>query len=389
MIYKYSIENGILEQRSLFQLPFKSVNGYNVKVDNKPLVDKLDYTIEGSRLWIERDITGKVFSISDGVEDEIETLLEKIEQIELEVGSLKTDANNNNSSLTELGSRLDELQELQSEKDGTYTELFTALKSETDNNKQALNSLKGTVDNEIDTLTELLTETETLLNKKIEDLEGRQDLAHNSLRDKVAELYEDMAENEDVKELQSKYTALQKDIESVKQALKEQPESIDKSVIEKLSEKISLLRQSLAMETAQRIRADKEIKLLLDRITTQWEDVGNNLIIFQEKIAQMLEYFKKEYDKQIADLDKRVSLLEDIIILNDDTGKAELLFSEYKKEVTSRLSDLSRIMTANTTRLEKLRHKALGFDLELNNNTGILGKLLEQRLEELKKGGVI
>ena len=389
MIYKYSIENGILEQRSLFQLPFKSVNGYNVKVDNKPLVDKLDYTIEGSRLWIERDITGKAFSISDGVEDEIETLLEKIEQIELEVGSLKTDANNNNSSLTELGSRLDELQELQSDKDGTYTELFTALKSETDNNKQALNSLKGTVDNEIDTLTELLTETETLLNKKIEDLEGRQDLAHNSLRDKVAELYEDMAENEDVKELQSKYTALQKDIESVKQALKEQPESIDKSVIEKLSEKISLLRQSLAMETAQRIRADKEIKLLLDRITTQWEDVGNNLIIFQEKIAQMLEYFKKEYDKQIADLDKRVSLLEDIIILNDDTGKAELLFSEYKKEVTSRLSDLSRIMTANTTRLEKLRHKALGFDLELNNNTGILGKLLEQRLEELKKGGVI
>ena len=389
MIYKYSIENGILEQRSLFQLPFKSVNGYNVKVDNKPLVDKLDYTIEGSRLWIERDITGKAFSISDGVEDEIETLLEKIEQIELEVGSLKTDANNNNSSLTELGSRLDELQELQSEKDGTYTELFTALKSETDNNKQALNSLKGTVDNEIDTLTELLTETETLLNKKIEDLEGRQDLAHNSLRDKVAELYEDMAENEDVKELQSKYTALQKDIESVKQALKEQPESIDKSVIEELSEKISSLRQSLAMETAQRIRADKEIKLLLDRITTQWEDVGNNLIIFQEKIAQMLEYFKKEYDKQIADLDKRVSLLEDIIILNDDTGKAELLFSEYKKEVTSRLSDLSRIMTANTTRLEKLRHKALGFDLELNNNTGILGKLLEQRLEELKKGGVI
>ncbi len=389
MIYKYSIENGILEQRSLFQLPFKSVNGYNVKVDNKPLVDKLDYTIEGSRLWIERDIAGKVFSISDGVEDEIETLLEKIEQIELEVGSLKTDANNNNSLLTELGSRLDELQELQSDKDGTYTELFTALKSETDNNKQALNSLKGTVDNEIDTLTELLTETETLLNKKIEDLEGRQDLAHNSLRDKVAELYEDMAENEDVKELQSKYTALQKDIESVKQALKEQPESIDKSVIEELSEKISSLRQSLAMETAQRIRADKEIKLLLDRITTQWEDVGNNLIIFQEKIAQMLEYFKKEYDKQIADLDKRVSLLEDIIILNDDTGKAELLFSEYKKEVTSRLSDLSRIMTANTTRLEKLRHKALGFDLELNNNTGILGKLLEQRLEELKKGGVI
>ena len=389
MIYKYSIENGILEQRSLFQLPFKSVNGYNVKVDNKPLVDKLDYTIEGSRLWTERDIAGKVFSISDGVEDEIETLLEKIEQIELEVGSLKTDANNNNSLLTELGSRLDELQELQSDKDGTYTELFTALKSETDNNKQALNSLKGTVDNEIDTLTELLTETETLLNKKIEDLEGRQDLAHNSLRDKVAELYEDMAENEDVKELQSKYTALQKDIESVKQALKEQPESIDKSVIEELSEKISLLRQSLAMETAQRIRADKEIKLLLDRITTQWEDVGNNLIIFQEKIAQMLEYFKKEYDKQIADLDKRVSLLEDIIILNDDTGKAELLFSEYKKEVTSRLSDLSRIMTANTTRLEKLRHKALGFDLELNNNTGILGKLLEQRLEELKKGGVI
>ena len=389
MIYKYSIENGILEQHSLFQLPFKSVNGYNVKVDNKPLVDKLDYTIEGSRLWIERDITGKVFSISDGVEDEIETLLEKIEQIELEVGSLKTDANNNNSSLTELGSRLDELQELQSEKDGTYTELFTALKSETDNNKQSLTSLEGTVDNEIDTLTELLTETETLLNKKIEDLEGRQDLAHNSLRDKVAELYEDMAENEDVKELQSKYTALQKDIESVKQALKEQPESIDKSVIEELSEKISSLRQSLAMETAQRIRADKEIKLLLDRITTQWEDVGNNLIIFQEKIAQMLEYFKKEYDKQIADLDKRVSLLEDIIILNDDTGKAELLFSEYKKEVTSRLSDLSRIMTANTTRLEKLRHKALGFDLELNNNTGILGKLLEQRLEELKKGGVI
>ena len=127
MIYKYNTENNILQAGSLFQIPFKSANGYTVKIDTTILVAGLDYTIDGSRLWIERDIAGSVFSISDNVEDETETLLNKIGQVETALSTLKASVDSNKMQLAFLLESLERLQQLQTEKDETYIELFETL----------------------------------------------------------------------------------------------------------------------------------------------------------------------------------------------------------------------------------------------------------------------
>ena len=181
----------------------------------------------------------------------------------------------------------------------------------------------------------------------------------------MAGIYDRLIDNDAISALNSKYEELSGIISELKTETYNIPLDISSEDINSLSEKLSSLKQSLAMETVQRIRADKEIKLLLERLFTDVETNINNNNVFQERILQILDYYKKDYDSKISALDKRVTLLEDIIVAGDDADKAELMFNEYKKEITARLSDMSRITTANITRLEKLRHKVLGFDFDI------------------------
>ena len=389
MIYKYNTENNILKRNSLFQIPFKSANGYTVKIDDKVLVEDLDYTIDGSRLWIERDITGSVFSISDNVEDETETLLAKIGQVETALSTLKASVDSNKIQLISLLESLERLQQLQTEKDNTYADLFETLQSEIDTNTTSIDSLSNNTNKELETCIELVTDVEGQLTDKITAVLNTSTSNHSTLQKEIVGIYDRLINNDAISTLNSKYEELSGIISELKTEIDNTPLDISSEDINSLSEKLSSLKQSLAMETAQRIRADKEIKLLLERLLTDVETNINNNNVFQERILQILDYYKKDYDSKITALDKRVTLLEDIIIVGDDADRAELLFDEYKKEVTARLSDISRITTANITRLEKLRHKVLGFDFDIKNDTGVIGKKLEERLEELKRGGAI
>lgn len=314
MIYRYNTKNNILKQNSLFQIPFKSANGYTVKIDNKILAEKLDYIIDGSRLWIERDIAGAVFSISDNVEDETETLLAKIGQLETNLNTIKSSVESNRTEA------LDTLNNLQSEKDDTYEEMFRVLNSNIDSSKQALETLKDSVDEDISALMDTIADVEHNFNSRIEQVLNTATGSYSALQREIAGIYDKLISNDTISALNSKYERLESIVSDLKKDIANIPVSADEEELASLSEKLSSLKQSLAMETAQRRRADMEIKLLLERC--------------------------------LIDMDR----LEDIIVGN--FGDQEIvigILDKIKEEFNLSLDRLARITTANMTRAFKLK----------------------------------
>lgn len=320
MIYRYNTKNNILKQNSLFQIPFKSANGYTVKIDNKILAEKLDYIIDGSRLWIERDIAGAVFSISDNVEDETETLLAKIGQLETNLNTIKSSVESNRTAAAYLVEALDTLNNLQSEKDDTYEEMFRVLNSNIDSSKQALETLKDSVDEDISALMDTIADVEHNFNSRIEQVLNTATGSYSALQREIAGIYDKLISNDTISALNSKYERLESIVSDLKKDRANIPVSADEEELASLSEKLSSLKQSLAMETAQRRRADMEIKLLLERC--------------------------------LIDMDR----LEDIIVGN--FGDQEIvigILDKIKEEFNLSLDRLARITTANMTRAFKLK----------------------------------
>lgn len=322
MIYRYNTKNNILKQNSLFQIPFKSANGYTVKIDNKILAEKLDYIIDGSRLLIERDIAGAVFSISDNVEDEIETLLTRIGQLETNLNTLKSSVEDNKKQLASLLEALDILNNLQSEKDNTYEEMFRVLTTNIDSSSQALETLRDSVDEDISALMDMAADVEHNLNSRIEQVLNTTTGNYSALQKEIAGVYDKLISNDTISALISKYERLESVTAELKRQADNIPVSADKEEFVSLSEKLSSLKQSLAMETAQRRRADMEIKLLLERT--------------------------------ITDMDR----LEDIIIGNlGDQDIVIGILDKIKEEFNLSLDRLARITTANMTRAFKLKQE--------------------------------
>ena len=322
MIYRYNTKNNILKQNSLFQIPFKSANGYTVKIDNKILAEKLDYIIDGSRLWIERDIAGAVFSISDNVEDETETLLEKISELEIRLNNQQGKSASLEKTLTEISNALKELSLLQEKKDEAYIELFGVLNTNIDNNRQTLETLKNSVNTELETYTNMLADVEHNFNSRIEQVLNTATGRYSALQKEIAGIYDKLISNDTISALNSKYERLESIVSDLKKDIANIPVSADEEELASLSEKLSSLKQSLAMETAQRRRADMEIKLLLERC--------------------------------LYDMDR----LEDIIVGN--FGNQEIvigILDEIKEEFNSSLDRLARITTANMTRAFKLKQE--------------------------------
>lgn len=320
MIYRYNTKNNILKQNSLFQIPFKSANGYTVKIDNKILAEKLDYIIDGSRLWIERDIAGAVFSISDNVEDETETLLAKIGQLETNLNTIKSSVESNRTAAAYLVEALDTLNNPQSEKDDTYEEMFRVLNSNIDSSKQALETLKDSVDEDISALMDTIADVEHNFNSRIEQVLNTATGSYSALQREIAGIYDKLISNDTISALNSKYERLESIVSDLKKDIANIPVSADEEELASLSEKLSSLKQSLAMETAQRRRADMEIKLLLERC--------------------------------LIDMDR----LEDIIVGN--FGDQEIvigILDKIKEEFNLSLDRLARITTANMTRAFKLK----------------------------------
>lgn len=320
MIYKYTVENGILEQRSLFQIPFKSANGYTVHIDDKILVNGLDYTIDGSRLWIERDIAGKVFSISDSVEDETSALLAKIEELEENINLLIENVYSLEKAGSQQSKEITLMQETISEKDTEYSAAFDKAYKQIEQNSSDIDTVRDSVAEDISTVMEVIGDTENSLTKKIEEVLNTATSNYSTLHKEITALNGKISNNDNIISLNSKYEQLSRDILELKNQITNIPAGIDDEFITMFTEKLSSLKQSLAMETAQRRRADMEIKLLLERVI---EDIGR---------------------------------LEDIIIgnLGDDEIVTGIL-DKIKEEFNISLDRLARITAANMTRAFKLK----------------------------------
>lgn len=320
MIYKYTVENGILEQRSLFQIPFKSANGYTVRIDDKILVNGLDYTIDGSRLWIERDIAGAVFSISDNVEDETNTLLAKISELELNINLLTEKMSSLEKANSQQSKEITLIQGTISEKDTEYSAAFDKVYKQIEQNSSNIDTIQDTLAEDISTVMDVIGDTENSLTKKIEEVLNTATSDYDKVNKSLTVINENMATKRDITELQKADEALFLDISNAHLRINQLPESIEKAELLAVTEKLSSLKQSLAMETAQRRRADMEIKLLLERVI---EDMAR---------------------------------LEDIIIgnLGDDEIVTGIL-DKIKEEFNTSLDRLARITTANMTRAFKLK----------------------------------
>lgn len=320
MIYRYETEDGILKQGSLFQIPFKSANGYSVRMDNKALVEKLDYVIDGSRLWIERDIAGNEFSISDSVEDETETLLARIGQVETNLNTLKSSVEDNKKQLVSLLGALNTLNNLQSEKDNTYEEMFRVLKTNIDSSNHALETLRDSMNEDISVLMDTVADVEHNLNSRIEQVLNTATGNYSALQKEIAGVHDKLISNNTISALISKYERLESVTAELKRQTDNIPVSADKEEIASLSEKMSSLKQSLAMEIVQRRRADMEIKLLLERC--------------------------------IDSMDR----IEDIVISNwEDEDLVTGILSDMKKELIDRLDSLSRVTMASMMREFKVK----------------------------------
>lgn len=320
MIYKYTVENGILEQRSLFQIPFKSANGYTVRIDDKILVNGLDYTIDGSRLWIERDIAGAVFSISDSVEDETNALLAKISELELNIDQLTEKMNSLEKASSQQSKEITLMQGTISEKDTEYSAAFDKVYKQIEQNSSNIDTIQDTVAEDISTVMDVIGDTETSLTKKIEEVLNSATSDYDKVNKSLTVINENMATKKDITELQKAAEALFLDINNAHMRINQLPESIEKAELLAVTEKLSSLKQSLAMEVAQRRRADMEIKLLLERV--------------------------------IEDMAK----LEDIIIGNlGDNEIVTGILDKIKEEFNTSLDRLARITTVNMTRAFKLK----------------------------------
>ena len=320
MIYKYTVENGILEQRSLFQIPFKSANGYTVRIDDKILVNGLDYSIDGSRLWIERDIAGKVFSISDSVEDETEVLLTKISELKTSFDELKarTETLADTTALT--NESLETFKQAMARKDEEYINAIAGVSRQVSLDSLTLENLRANVEKELSSLTDIVADTETKLSNRITEVLNTSTSNYSTLNREIAKIDDRLINNDTIVSLNSKYEQLSRDISELKDQITNIPAGIDDEFITMFTEKLSSLKQSLAMEVAQRRRADMEIKLLLERVI---EDMAR---------------------------------LEDIIIgnLGDDEIVTGIL-TKLKEEFNTSLDRLARITTANMTRAFKLK----------------------------------
>lgn len=215
---------------------------------------------------------------------------------------------------------LDTLNNLQSEKDDTYEEMFRVLNSNIDSSKQALETLKDSVDEDISALMDTIADVEHNFNSRIEQVLNTATGSYSALQREIAGIYDKLISNDTISALNSKYERLESIVSDLKKDIANIPVSADEEELASLSEKLSSLKQSLAMETAQRRRADMEIKLLLERC--------------------------------LIDMDR----LEDIIVGN--FGDQEIvigILDKIKEEFNLSLDRLARITTANMTRAFKLK----------------------------------
>lgn len=365
VVIKYRLENGELLKGSLILLTEK-YDSYRVSLDYETLVEGLDYSIDGSRLWVEKNLYGSYLIIEDGSStDNVALLLERIAALEEKINTLEPNVSG--------------LEDFKVMAELAYNEC-TAFQENIENLNNASVNMEAVIKN-METDVGLLNTKYNTLSSTIKEQEKNTKEIIYSMSEVFSKRYNDLSANishqdERIENLFVEYdkvinalAGLLKEVVILKEnvpgnaiddeALKEYTEEV-----RKLNNKVLLLNTSIGVETAQRRRIDTEIKILLARLIADVEKIEAIIIgNYDDETAvyEFLEKIKTELNLKIKKL-ARINLAS-----MTREFKLKQAISKQENRLIDKINNVARITVANITRLFKLRKKVE--TLEINKES--------------------
>lgn len=355
VVIKYRLENGELLKGSLILLTEK-YDSYRVSLDYETLVEGLDYSIDGSRLWVEKNLYGSYLIIEDGSStDNVAPLLERIAALEEKINTLEPNVSG--------------LEDFKVMAELAYNEC-TAFQENIENLNNASVNMEAVIKN-METDVGLLNTKYNTLSSTIKEQEKNTKEIIYSMSEVFSKRYNDLSANishqdERIENLFVEYdkvinalAGLLKEVVILKEnvpgnaiddkALKEYTEEV-----RKLNNKVLLLNTSIGVETAQRRRIDTEIKILLARLIADVEKIEAIIIgNYDDETAvyEFLEKIKTELNLKIKKL-ARINLAS-----MTREFKLKQAIANQENRLIDKVNNVARITVANITRLFKLRKK--------------------------------
>lgn len=352
---KYRLKNGELLKGSLILLTEK-YDSYRIRLDYETLVEGLDYSIDGSRLWVEKNLYGSYLIIEDGsAQDNVAPLLERIAALEEKINTLEPNVSGleDFKVMAELAyNECTTFQENIESLNNTSANMETVIKNmETDvgllNTKY--NTLSSTIKEQEKNTKEIIYSMSEVFSKRYNDLSAN--ISHQDER--IGGLFVEY------NKVTNALAGLLKEVVILKESV---PGSVidDKTLkeyteeVRKLNNKVLLLNTSIGVETAQRRRIDTEIKILLARLIADVEKIEAIIIgNYDDETAvyEFLEKIKTELNLKIKKL-ARINLAS-----MTREFKLKQAISKQENRLIDKINNVARITVANITRLFKLRKK--------------------------------
>lgn len=355
VVIKYRLENGELLKGSLILLTEK-YDSYRVSLDYETLVEGLDYSIDGSRLWVEKNLYGSYLIIEDGSStDNVAPLLERIAALEEKINTLEPNVSG--------------LEDFKVMAELAYNEC-TAFQENIENLNNASVNMEAVIKN-METDVGLLNTKYNTLSSTIKEQEKNTKEIIYSMSEVFSKRYNDLSANisHQDERIENLFVEYDKVINALAGVLKEVvilKESVPGSVIDdkalkeyteevrKLNNKVLLLNTSIGVETAQRRRIDTEIKILLARLIADVEKIEAIIIgNYDDETAvyEFLEKIKTELNLKIKKL-ARINLAS-----MTREFKLKQAIGKQENRLIDKINNVARITVANITRLFKLRKK--------------------------------
>ena len=355
VVIKYRLENGELLKGSLILLTEK-YDSYRVSLDYETLVEGLDYSIDGSRLWVEKKLYGSYLIIEDGSStDNVAPLLERIAALEEKINTLEPNVSG--------------LEDFKVMAELAYNEC-TAFQENIENLNNASVNMEAVIKN-METDVGLLNTKYNTLSSTIKEQEKNTKEIIYSMSEVFSKRYNDLSDNisHQDQRIENLFVEYDKVINALAGVLKEVvmlKENVPGSVIDdkalkeyteevrKLNNKVLLLNTSIGVETAQRRRIDTEIKILLARLIADVEKIEAIIIgNYDDETAvyEFLEKIKTELNLKIKKL-ARINLAS-----MTREFKLKQAIANQENRLIDKVNNVARITVANITRLFKLRKK--------------------------------
>ena len=355
VVIKYRLKNGELLKGSLILLTEK-YDSYRISLDYETLVEGLDYSIDGSRLWVEKNLYGSYLIIEDGSStDNVAPLLERITALEEKINTLEPNVSGLDDFKVMAELAYNECTTFQESLD-VLSQTSTKATADIQNNEAELLRLSS----ECNALSAAIKEQEKNTKEIIYSMSEVFSKRYNDLSDNISH------QDERIENLFVEYDKVINALAGVLKEVVMLKENVPGSVIDdkalkeyteevrKLNNKVLLLNTSIGVETAQRRRIDTEIKILLARLIADVEKIEAIIIgNYDDETAvyEFLEKIKTELNLKIKKL-ARINLAS-----MTREFKLKQAIANQENRLIDKVNNVARITVANITRLFKLRKK--------------------------------